>query len=1285
MPQTQTTSQASEDFSIGAIQPEEDFSVGAVSPKRTKSVFDLDESINRHAQRTGLDENLIRAVVDQESGGNPRALSPKGAQGLMQLMPDTAARFGVRNRRDPEQSLRGGTDYLRWLSDRYSGDVDKVLSGYNAGEGAVDKFGGIPPYKETQNYVRNIKSQLEPKEDFSIGQISSDSLSSLTPNSGSSKLTPSHTYYKESPISSSDGVAAIAANTPPPVRLRPRGPLSALILPAGQRNAGPNFKPHFRGTAGLGPRLSRLEQPQPSIEGRSQYDITPDLRQAAANAQGPGIPLEKGLQQLRDQREISDVQNEAETVPFVPRTIVQEANRFAGKAERAIAGLADYANILKPDRKVENGVSRPLSEDEKAAHENLLDRVSNYFKRRANVAESIGNYETTDIKNSLPRTALKAVADAGMDLASLIAIQSQTGLSLPTIFAGEAALNNSDKDPQTIATETAKAYALGKAYEWVPGAVAKKLNITSQLGTRALGAGLFGGAGAIQTAAAGGNKRQVISQAIAQGGLGALGGPHEKAEGETVSPESVEAVPSEATTQHKIDYINQIENEGSITKSQADLLRSKLENQETFGPGAANVGDVPEGSTTKQLTEAIKNSNVSPRERIDYALNIADKFSRGKSAVEAGIDKAKALTQSLWSGYKGATEVSEPQQILGDFQYKLQKSAFETRKFSQELDRTISPVQQEAITNYIQAGGDGAVLQQRADVSTGSTKKGYELAKNLTDDERTVAQNFSSAFDALFEEANKEGVGVNFIENYVPQIWSSKKAQQVMLAEAQRGILDPSFKFSKARIFESYFEGEQAGYTPKTKDIGKLYQIYSNALNKAIASRQYIADLQNAKASDGRPVVAILGSGKTGMREGPLSEETGAYVRPSTKTADTSDYRVIDHPALRGWKYTTSLEGKPVLLEGQMSVHPEYYSKIKNVLTPSKIATGEGAGYSALRGVKKAQSIAKQTMLGFFSPFHQVQEDVHALGHKTLPYINKTRINFDDPQQQRLIKGGLQVASWHDAEAFSEGLAGGNLTARIPVIGTKLLGPYQEWLFKDHIPNLKMDMALHALKRNTQRYKGKMSPERIAELTASQANNAFGELNYTYLARNQTFQDALRMILLAPDFLEARAKFAGSAFKGQGREQLNALLLLAATQYVTARVLNKLSDDDYHLEPENAFRVIHKGKAYGLRSVPSDLLELYEDPRKFLTHRSSPLTAAAIRAYTGKNEFGKPVNVLEQAKLLAESPIPIQLKALQYKKEMNLWDSFFSSMGLRVNKVEKAKLPLKPRTEKKGV
>jgi soluble lytic murein transglycosylase-like protein len=116
----------------------------------------IDDMISKTAARYQLDRDFVASVVRAESGFNPQALSPKGAQGLMQLMPQTAATLGVENVFDPAANLDGGTKYLRQLLEQYNGDVIKALAAYNAGPGRVQQYGGIPPYRETWAYVTRI-------------------------------------------------------------------------------------------------------------------------------------------------------------------------------------------------------------------------------------------------------------------------------------------------------------------------------------------------------------------------------------------------------------------------------------------------------------------------------------------------------------------------------------------------------------------------------------------------------------------------------------------------------------------------------------------------------------------------------------------------------------------------------------------------------------------------------------------------------------------------------------------------------------------------------------------------------------------------------------------------------------------------------------------------------------------------------------------------------------------------------------------------------------------------
>ena len=127
---------------------------------RLNTVAYADE-VRAAAAEFGVEEAIVRAIMHAESAFNPNALSRAGAQGLMQLMPATARRFGVTNAYDPAQNIRGGVEYLAWLLKRFNGDLTLAAAGYNAGEGAVDRHKGVPPYSETQRYVVRVAQLAE--------------------------------------------------------------------------------------------------------------------------------------------------------------------------------------------------------------------------------------------------------------------------------------------------------------------------------------------------------------------------------------------------------------------------------------------------------------------------------------------------------------------------------------------------------------------------------------------------------------------------------------------------------------------------------------------------------------------------------------------------------------------------------------------------------------------------------------------------------------------------------------------------------------------------------------------------------------------------------------------------------------------------------------------------------------------------------------------------------------------------------------------------------------------
>jgi len=689
----------------------------------------------------------------------------------------------------------------------------------------------------------------------------------------------------------------------------------------------------------------------------------------------------------------------------------------------------------------------------------------------------------------------------------------------------------------------------------------------------------------------------------------------------------------------------------------------------SVGPGSASPEDI--GSTKsdmQQLAESMQNV-ASPK------LTMEDRLSAAKKAVQTlktegprtigeqirnGVERLSATASAIKTGLTKLPDWTNFKRILGQWDGANQIADHELRDFVKTINRNIRENRQVAITNWIQAGGDAAVLRERAAASkTAKLRKGYEDALTLNKDEITAAKNIESYLESRLQAGIDSGILDHGLDNYVTQIWKRPNpATQKLVSDIAIGKLQPNFRYARQRLLESYFQGEQLGFTPANKKVSALIAAYDQSFNRAIAARGFIKNLTKGTASDGRPLVEVSGSGRlVGADE---ANPEAMLIKPKSKSEEIADYRSVDHPALRKWKWAGETpEGTPVLLEGQLLVHPEIYTHLRNILGRS--AWRQYAIPRAILGIERG---IKELMFSA-SGFHQVQETLHALGHRVNP-MNMEKVDFSQPWQKEAVEHGLETGSYNAMENFSEGLASGPLVSKIPILGKRILGPYTEWLFQDWIPRLKMTMYKHALERNLERYKGEMDAgkitrDQVVENTAKQANSAFGELNYNWIGRNKSLQDALRAFLIAPDFLEARAKFVGEAIKPYGREQLVALGLLAATQYITARIINQQMDDDPHWEIQNAFKFIVGKHSYELRSVPGDIVHLISDPKKFSVARISPLLRSTIEGITGRDYRGVKRDAMEQLKDFAKLPTPISIRQ---QDDRRWWESFLNAFGV---------------------
>ncbi len=712
------------------------------------------------------------------------------------------------------------------------------------------------------------------------------------------------------------------------------------------------------------------------------------------------------------------------------------------------------------------------------------------------------------------------------------------------------------------------------------------------------------------------------------------------------------------------------------------------------GPGGSTGTDKAfrEQTSISNLTDKIATmpkpiGDTRVAKMMASAQNLVGGVKDSPSKVGNQLAKLRAGMAAIYHAY-----ASEPGK--GDFDTANRKwsgadneSAHEVEKFRKEAKAKVpDPIDRQAVSIFLESGGDAKKLAEwkaaiDADPKLAKYRRVFDRAANLPDNLKAVSTDTDLHHQATLDEAVKAGVLKDGLENYIMHVWKDPEVQRKIAGEASFNSLITNPSFAKKRVIPTYFEGIKRGLVPESLDFADLTAVHERSFREALAARGYIKTLYEGKAKDGRPLATVSPASARTIEEG----KGAVLIHPNMKAGEPNgDYKAIDHPSLRGWKWAATVDGKPVMVQGDMMVHPEIYQHLKNNLTKSAIQQWEvNLGGKVIHPgaiALKANAELKHLILSL-SAFHQTTLGVHALEHRTKPF-GMPELDFSDPVQKDLVQHGLMVAHYSGADAFNEGLSGGGLISKVPGIGPRYQ-QYADYLFKSYLPRIKMAMAQNALKRNTEVYGDKLTKDQILNLSADQANAAFGGVNLRVLGRSKTFQDVARLALMAPDFLEARARFVGQAAKPYGREQATALIIGALGMYTASKLLNAAlsKDHDPRLLDPNPFSVHVGDSDYAFRTIQGDIVDAIEDPLRFMRNRFSPLAKFTAESATGKDRFGQQQDLKDRVLQAAKGEVPIPFQPWVQKPEesavQKTLESIFKMVGINKKSTTKEDMSAK--------
>ena len=566
----------------------------------------------------------------------------------------------------------------------------------------------------------------------------------------------------------------------------------------------------------------------------------------------------------------------------------------------------------------------------------------------------------------------------------------------------------------------------------------------------------------------------------------------------------------------------------------------------------------------------------------------------------------------------------------------------------------------------------------------------YKQAINATPEMYALATRLRDKFSEVFEEANEKGVLPKSVEDYVTHVWGKDydgtPKNELSHAAQQDSSFHTNVSMARHRVFKNAFEGQLFGRKLVTDNPVRIAAHEMRSVGEAIAARDFMDRLRDkhVKASDGRSMVALSGTGE--LVEGsegrdpaiftnhnrirniriPAKEiermkqagtldkmiENGKIIQARNGKGkplymyNTHDYRVIDHPAMKDWNFGVQApDGTNVMVKGELRAHPEAYQYLNQILGREKSPLMES---KLMKAVLKAGTEAKGILLSF-DTFHVIQEGLRALMTGMSPF---KIADFDpyDPVLARLVKQGATFGKDHRSrEIWQEGNVAGHskLISKIPLVGD-LQDAIQDFLFNKYIPGLKV-RAARSLYERYRAANPEWELDKTARVAAADVNERFGGLNYRDMGRSAGTQDFLRLMTLAPDWLESELRFVKRVMTpgGEGQIARQDTIRLAAYLWAAARVMNYMNTGKPHNEAPFGVAVIDdtgKETVYSVRTLPTDMLHFAADPLGFLRGRSSPVVRAGTEIYTGRNNRDQKltrgqvfVDVLRNA-----APIPLQ-------------------------------------------